>query len=229
LAGNQIFKGIFVGLSDAQLLPKARLYAAAYIESLQEGALFNKVVAQIAEFGSKVNAYWQPFLDKVKTLVLNGTGSIFKVITTDITTALYNRIGHIRKIVFEVKSNGTYKFSGCHSKSAIDELGTNARIEVTIPANAEGVYEAKVFAKGPDGIEIPKSGNQGKSTFFPDSWSEAKILDEVKHAVKNNKGFANGVDATEGYYGFSKNGKIKIQFYYRDSDGFIGSYFPKLD
>jgi Bacterial toxin 35 len=73
LAGNQIFKGIFVGLSDAQLLPKARLYAAAYIESLQERAFFNKIVAQIAEFGSKVNPYWQPFLDKVKTLVLNGS------------------------------------------------------------------------------------------------------------------------------------------------------------
>jgi hypothetical protein len=156
-------------------------------------------------------------------------GSVFKAITTDVATALNNRINHIRKIVFEAKSNGTYKFSGCHSKSAIDELGANARIEVTIPANAEGVYEAKVFAKGPDGIEIPKSGNQGKSTFFPDSWSEAKILEEAEHAVKNNKGFANGVDATEGYYGFSKDGKIKIQFYYRDSDGFIGSFFPKLD
>jgi len=53
-------------------------------------------------------------------------------------------------------------------------------------------------------------------------------LEEAEHAVKNNKGFANGIDATEGYYGFSKNGKVKIQFYYRDSDGFIGSFFPKL-
>jgi Bacterial EndoU nuclease len=161
--------------------------------------------------------------------VVNGGGYAFKIITTDVGAALRNRVSHISKIVFEAKSNGTYRFSGCHSKSAIDELGANARIEITIPKNAEGVYEAKVFAKGPDGLEIGKSGNQGKSTFFPDSWSEAKILEEAEHAVKNNKGFANGVDAKEGYYGFSKDGKIKIQFYYRDSDGFIGSFFPKLD
>lgn len=168
-------------------------------------------------------------MDKIKSLVqVSGAGNAFKIISTNVGLTLRNRITHIRKIIFEPKGSG-YKFSGCHSKSALDELGSNARIEVTIPANAEGVYEAKVFAKGPDGIEILKSGNGGKSTFFPDSWSEARILEEAEFAVKNNKGFANGVNATDGYYGFSKNGKIKIQFYYRDSDGFIGSFFPKLD
>jgi hypothetical protein len=161
-------------------------------------------------------------------VILQGAGSVFKVITTDVATALNNRISHIRRILFETKSNGTYKFSGCHSKSAIDELGANARIEVTIPANAEGVYEAKVFAKGPDGIEIPKSGNQGKSTFFPDSWNEAKILDETEFAVRNNKGLIDPADATKGYWGYAKDGKTKIGFYYRDADGYIGSFFPIL-
>ena len=80
---------------------------------------------------------------------------IFKVITTDITAALNKRIDHIIKIKFEAKGSG-YRFSGCHSKSAVDELGTKARIEITIPKNADGVYEAKVFAKGPDGKEIMK-------------------------------------------------------------------------
>ena len=118
--------------------------------------------------------------------------------------------------------------SSCHSKSAINELGANARIEETIARNTEGVYEAKVFAKGPDGIEIAKSGNYGKSTFFPDSWSEARILEEAEYAVKNNKGFANGVDASDGYFGFSKNGKIKIEFYYTEGTGAINSFFPSL-
>lgn len=162
--------------------------------------------------------------------VIAPTSNVFKVITTDIRTALNNRITHIRKIIFELKANGTYKFSGCHSKSALDELGNNARIEITIPANVEGVYEAKVFAKGPDGIEIPKSGNQGKSTFFPDSWDEAKILDEAEYAVKNNVGQvpASAGGAPNQYYGFSKDGKIKIEFYYDDATGNINSFFPSL-
>jgi Bacterial EndoU nuclease len=155
-------------------------------------------------------------------------GNAFKGITTDIGLALRNRITHIRKIIFEAKSNGTYKFSGCHSKSAIDELGVNARVEVTTPANAEGVYEAKVFAKDPTGIERMKSGNEGKSTFFPDSWNEAKILDETEFAVRNNRGLIDPTDATKGYWGYGKDGKTKIGFYYRDADGYIGSFFPIL-
>ena len=153
----------------------------------------------------------------------------FKVITTDVGQALRNTISHIREINFEPKGNG-YKFSGCHSKSAIDELAPNARIEVTIPANANGVYEAKVFAKGPDGIEIPKSGNGGKSTFFPDTWDEARILDEVEYAVKNNAGQvpASAGGAPNQFYGFSKDGKIKIEFYYNDATGAINSFFPSL-
>lgn len=152
---------------------------------------------------------------------------MFKVINTDIAAALKRRINHIRKITFE--SRGTsYKFSGCHSMSAIDELKGKARIEITIPKNSEGVYEAKVFAKDPTGIERMKSGNDGKSTFFPDDWGEAKILEEVEFAVRNNKGFANGVDAIDGYFGFSKNGKIKIEFYYTEGTGEIKSFFPSL-
>jgi hypothetical protein len=177
---------------------------------------------------------WKKYFDEnpphyVLESLAKGGGNAFKVITTDIGTALRNRVGHIRKIVFEAKSNGTYRFSGGHSKSAIDELGANARIEITIPKNAEGVYEAKVFAKGPDGKEIVKSGNGGKSTFYPDHWDEAKILEEAEFAVKNNKGLIDPTDATKGYYGFSKDGKVKIGFYYRDTDGYIGSFFPILN
>ena len=112
------------------------------------------------------------------------------------------------------------------AKYTLYTQGSKARIELTQQKNAAGVYEAKVYAKGDDGIEIIKTGNGGRSTFFPDDWDEARILDEVEHAVSNNKGFANGIDAANGYYGFSKNGNVKIQFYYRESDGYIGSFFP---
>ena len=160
---------------------------------------------------------------------LSNTGKAFKEITTDVALALKNRIDHICKIKFETKGTG-YKFTGCHSKVALDALGNNARIEITIPKNAEGVYEAKVFAKGTDGIVIPKTGNGGKSTFFPDSWDEARILDEVEYAVRNNKGLVpqSAGGASNQYYGFSKDGKIKIEFYYNESTGAINSFFPSL-
>lgn len=93
---------------------------------------------------------------------------------------------------------------------------------------SEGVYEAKVFAKGPDGKEYTKSGNGGRSTFYPDSWDKMRIFDEAEFAVKNNKGFADGIDAKDGYFGFSKNGKIRIQFYYDELTGKINSFFPSL-
>ncbi len=46
---------------------------------------------------------------------------------------------------------------------------------------------------------------------------------------RHNKGLIDPTDATKGYYGFSKNGKIKIGFYYIESDGYIGSFFPILN
>ena len=158
------------------------------------------------------------------TVVQPKTGA-FLEITTDITPSLHKRIAHICKIKFEHKGHG-YKFTGVHSKIAIDNAYGKARIEIVTPPNAAGVYEAKVFARGPDNIEIAKSGNGGKSTFFPDQWDESKILEETAYAIKNNKGFENGVDAADGYYGYSKDGNIRIGFYYRD--GVIISFFPSL-
>jgi hypothetical protein len=51
---------------------------------------------------------------------------------------------------------------------------------------------------------------------------------KAEFAVKNNKGFANSIDAKDGYFGFSKDGKIKIEFYYTEGTGAINSFFPSL-
>jgi hypothetical protein len=155
----------------------------------------------------------------------NPKNSAFIEIPADIKPALKKRINHICKIKFEHKGHG-YKFTGVHSRIAIDNAHGKARIEIVTPPNATGVYEAKVFATGPDGIEIPKTGNGGKSTFFPDGWDELKILEETEYAIKNNKGYENGIDDADGYYGYSKDGNIRIGFYYRD--GAIISFFPSL-
>lgn len=148
---------------------------------------------------------------------------MFKTITTDVKAALINRIEHITSIKIV---NG--KFTGCHSKIAIDKLGSRARIEVVTPPNSLGVYEARVFAKSDDGIEIMKSGYDGISTFYPDGWDEARILNEAEYAIRNNKGLLVPTDPKKGYWGYARDGKIKIGFYYNDTDGYIASFFPLL-
>jgi hypothetical protein len=158
----------------------------------------------------------------------NVNGKPFKEITIDVRHALKKRMPHISKICFEHKGRG-YRFMGIHSKRAIENFHGYARVIVITRPDSSGVYEAKVFARGPDGIEVPKTGNGGKSTFFPDSWDEKKILDEGEFAVKHNKGFENGHDAADGYYGYSSDGKVRIAFYYNEKEGVIPSFFPSIN
>ena len=73
-----------------------------------------------------------------------------------------------------------------------------------------------------------KLNNQGNSTFFPKNWTDARIKEEVEHAVRYNKGLKNNLDPRQGYYGMSKDGSIEIRFYYDDVTKEIGSYFPQL-
>jgi len=61
---------------------------------------------------------------------------------------------------------------------------------------------------------------------FPDSWDRDKIINEVTHAVENNKWrFFAGTDNE--YYWFAKDGVTQINFYL-NSDGSLWSYFPKI-
>jgi hypothetical protein len=77
-----------------------------------------------------------------------------------------------------------------------------------------------------NGAEAIKLNNGGKSTFFPDSWNEAKVLEEVEYAIQNNYGKDLNSRNPNEYFGFSSDGKVEIHFYL-NSDGSIGSYFPK--
>ncbi len=92
--------------------------------------------------------------------------------------------------------------------------------------NSLRVFEAKPVIIKADGSEIIKANNQGKSSFFPTNWSKNKILDEVEHAISNNHGRLPEKPNGNEYFGFSKDGKVEIHFYL-NSDGSIGSYFPK--
>ncbi|EKX91116.1 EndoU domain-containing protein [Alloprevotella sp. oral taxon 473] len=49
-----------------------------------------------------------------------------------------------------------------------------------------GVYEATPVIILEDGTEIINRNNRGRSTFFPNEWSEERIFQEVEHAITNN-------------------------------------------
>ncbi|WP_265757799.1 EndoU domain-containing protein [Avibacterium sp. 21-586] len=61
--------------------------------------------------------------------------------------------------------------------------GTQARVtEYTSPPNAQGVYKGKVALQGKDSNQwVPK---RAESTFFPQSWSEARVKYEITEAYK---------------------------------------------
>jgi hypothetical protein len=64
----------------------------------------------------------------------------------------------------------------------------------------------------------------GTSSFFPEDMTNAEIKTEVEYAIANNHGLA--PDGINQYIGYSRDGLIEIRFYY-NTDGSIGSYFPK--
>jgi len=141
----------------------------------------------------------------------------------DVANKVKARLGHVLRI--EVKGR---KFTGCHNKGALDDYvsknpGTRyeLRNKVMDPSGS-GVYEATPVIILEDGTEIIKRNNRGKSTFFPDDWSEERILQEVQYAVIHNQGKFKGGPPEE-YWGFSSSG-IEIHFYY--VEGEIRSFFP---
>ena len=141
----------------------------------------------------------------------------------DVANKVKARLGHVLRI--EVKGR---KFTGCHNKGALDDYvsknpGTRyeLRNKVMDPSGS-GVYEATPVIILEDGTEIIKRNNRGRSTFFPDDWSEERILQEVQYAVIHNQGKFKGGPPEE-YWGFSSSG-IEIHFYY--VEGEIRSFFP---
>ncbi|MCH4832596.1 EndoU domain-containing protein [Flavobacterium columnare] len=138
--------------------------------------------------------------------------------------------------------NGTTMegFTGCHSDQALrDYVATNGgtyRINGK-PTNlqADEVFEGQpiitingkeyVKTNGQPIVEYSNGKYGGTSTFFPENWNNSKILDEVEYAIANNHGVAPGNNPSE-YFGFSRDGKVEIHFYL-NTDGTIGSYFPK--
>ena len=141
----------------------------------------------------------------------------------DVANKVKARLGHVLRI--EVKGR---RFTDCHSKIALDDYvsknpGTRyeLRNKVMDPSGSS-VYESTPVIILEDGTEIIKRNNRGRSTFFPDDWSEERILQEVEHAITNNYG--KKPDTRNTYTGKSKDGKVTINFFYEEGE--ISSYYP---
>ncbi|WP_339278867.1 EndoU domain-containing protein [Paenibacillus sp. FSL W8-1187] len=82
------------------------------------------------------------------------------------------------------------------------------------PPNAHGVYQAQVEIDG-----VPKTGNQGMSTFFPKDMSPQQIVDSI------NEAFANQRHVTGNTYTGTTSSGMRIDMYL-DRSGSIISAFP---
>ena len=69
-----------------------------------------------------------------------------------------------------------------------------------------GVYKASVEIRKPDGTWQKKTSNGGVNTMFPESWDEARIIDEINSAWENRKDLK-GRDNNM-WQGISKSGVV---------------------
>ena len=122
------------------------------------------------------------------------------------------------KHIFHGEINQKGRAVGFHHRGLIGHQ-RRARIRYTTKSpNVRGVYEAKVEIYDSDrGRWIPKPN---ASTFFPDSWSRAQILDEIRRAF-NNQIFTDGR-----YWEGISPGGVRIAGWL-DSAGNINTAYPR--
>lgn len=101
----------------------------------------------------------------------------------------------------DISSNGE-KVTGGHTL-----LKGDVRIVKKIgAASKNGVYKASVEIRRPDGTWQKKTSNGGVNTMFPESWDEARIIDEINSAWENRKDLK-GRDNNM-WQGISKSGVV---------------------
>ena len=92
------------------------------------------------------------------------------------------KIDYVHIIGGDISSNGE-KVTGGHTL-----LKGDVRIVKKIGAPSKnGVYKASVEIRKPDGTWQKKTSNGGVNTMFPESWDEARVIDEINSAWENRK------------------------------------------
>ena len=167
----------------------------------------------------------------------------------DINVKVENLTPHVLEV--ETKADGTFYpktknmfgqrfvmegFKGCHTENALKDYVRINGGSYSVKNKSIGignVYEGQpvIYLNGNEYVKINgrfveyESGKLGgTSSFFPESWSNARIKEEVEYAIAHNHGLA--ADGSNQYFGYTKSGYIEIRFYI-NADGSIGSYFPK--
>jgi hypothetical protein len=132
------------------------------------------------------------------------------------------RINHI--MTFTPK--WSWKYSGLHSTKELEPWSYNIEY-IWSSTNKDSLpYNAKITIKT-DNWDLVKWWNDWISTMYPDSWDRQKIIDEVSYAIKNKEGKYEWPDAKADEFYWYTQWWIQINFYI-NSDGTLGSYFPKL-
>jgi RHS repeat-associated protein len=121
-------------------------------------------------------------------------------------------LGHtIDGVVRGGKGEGFHHISGKNGRMKAD---------ADVEQHGHGVYSANVEIKDENGKWVDKFGNRGRSTFFPDSWSEERIVREVQSAYANRH-YENGAD----WHGVSVSG-FNIEGKFRKANGVITTAYP---
>jgi hypothetical protein len=125
------------------------------------------------------------------------------------------------KHIFEGEINpNNGKAGGVHHINAVKN-GTAIIDESSIVEGTNGTFKAKIKVKNADGVWIAKTTNGGFSTFFPNTWSKEKVIEEIMDAFENRK----LVPGTQSEFAGFTAEEMEIRMYI-NSDGQITSAFP---
>ncbi|WP_420535070.1 EndoU domain-containing protein [Brevibacillus formosus] len=144
-------------------------------------------------------------VSKVAITAINGTKVANQVLNTSTQSFRTNAQAHI----LQGSNGGGFHWLAGSNGTARIVPGTKSSV------NRFGVYEAQVEFNG-----VLKSGNNGKSTFFPDNWTRDQVINGINEAF-SNKALVQG----NTYRGTTSSGMV-IEMYL-DSAGKIISAFPK--
>ena len=118
--------------------------------------------------------------------------------------------------IFHGEINKSGKAVGFHHEGAgeMKPMNNTKTIAVTSAPNARGVYEAKVQVKG-----VQKAA---KSTFFPKTWTQAKVIEAIGEAHKTSK----KVNPSKPSYAEGKSSDGMTIGMYLNKNGTIATAFP---
>ena len=191
------------------------------IESALE--IKNRVLENIeASKTARESSNFKQYVTKEKSILdsWNQNTSKFKMYNMDDLAKLQYTENFTEKSlihIFEGDINRRGQAGGYHYDMVEGTSGSIIEGTKSPALNNAGFYEAKVEVNG-----IPKKGNKGYSTFFPDHMSPQEVVDVINEAYSNME----WMDDSR-YLGISRNG-IKIEMILNSEGKIITAYPQKI-